>query len=82
MEQQMFNNTSILAWLTYYAEHTQVDLRKVKILDITRKNKNVIPTVESHNNTLVFTDTGHPDIFYGTNREVLLGEPFGESCGA
>ena len=64
MEQQMFNNTSILAWLTYYAEHTQVDLRKVKILDITRKNKNVIPTVESHNNTLVFTDTGHPDIFY------------------
>ena len=64
MEQQMFNNSSILGWLTYYAEHTQVDLRKVKILDITRKNKNVIPTVESHNNTLVFTDTGHPDIFY------------------
>lgn len=26
--------------------------------------------------------SGHPDIFYGTNREVLLGEPFGESCGA
>ena len=49
MEQQMFNNSSILAWLTYYAEHTQVYLRKVKILDITRKNKNVIPTVESHN---------------------------------
>ena len=64
MEQQMFSNTSILAWLTYYAEHTQVDLGKVKILDITRKNKNLIPTVESHNNTLVFTEAGHPDIFY------------------
>ncbi len=64
MEHHMFNNASILAWLTYYAEHTQVDLGKVKILDITRKNKNLIPTVESHNNTLVFTEAGHPDIFY------------------
>ena len=64
MEQQMFSNSSILAWLTYYAEHTQVDLGRIKILDITRKNKNVIPTVESHNSTLIFTEAGHPDIFY------------------
>ena len=64
MEQQMFSNASILAWLTYYAEHTPVDLGRIKILDITRKNKNVIPTVESHNSTLVFTEAGHPDIFY------------------
>lgn len=63
-EKQMFSNDSILAWLTYYAETTNVDLQKVKILDITRKNKNLIPTVESHNATLVFTEAGHPDIFY------------------
>ena len=63
-EKQVFSNDSILAWLTYYAETTNVDLQKVKILDITRKNKNLIPTVESHNATLVFTEAGHPDIFY------------------
>ncbi len=64
MEQRMFSNTHILAWLQYFAEHTQVDLEKVKILDITRKNKNLIPTVESHSAVLVFTEAGHPDIFY------------------
>ena len=63
-EKQMFSNDSILAWLTYYAETTNVDLQKVKILDITRKNKNLIPTVEANNATLVFTEAGHPDIFY------------------
>ena len=63
-QQRMFSNASILAWLTYYAEHTQVDLGRTKILDITRKNKNLIPTVESHSSTLVFTEAGHHDIFY------------------
>lgn len=64
MEQQMFTNSHILSWLQYYAENTAVDLEKVKILDITRKNKNLIPTVESHSSVLVFTEAGHPDIFY------------------
>jgi precorrin-6Y C5,15-methyltransferase (decarboxylating) len=41
-----------------------VDLEHVKILDITRKNKNLIPTVEAHRSVLVFTEAGHPDIFY------------------
>jgi precorrin-6Y C5,15-methyltransferase (decarboxylating) len=41
-----------------------VDLEHVKILDITRKNKNLIPAVEAHQSVLVFTEAGHPDIFY------------------
>ncbi len=64
MEQQLFTNSLILAWLQYYAENTHVDLEKVKLLDITRKNKNLIPTVESNSAVLVFTEAGHPDIFY------------------
>ena len=64
MEQQLFNNSHILAWLQYFSDQTQVDLEKVKLLDITRKNKNLIPTVESHSAVLVFTEAGHPDIFY------------------
>ena len=51
----------------------QVDLEKVKILDITRRNKNLIPTVESNDAVLVFTEAGHPDIFYRM-WDVGLGE--------
>lgn len=64
MEQRLFTNSHILAWLQYYADNTQVDLEKVKLLDITRKNKNLIPAVESHAAVLVFTEAGHQDIFY------------------
>lgn len=64
MENQLFNNSNILAWLQYFADNTKVDLEKVKIIDITRKNKNLIPTVESHSSVLVFTEAGHPNIFY------------------
>ena len=64
MEQNLFTNAHILAWLQYFSDNTEVDLERVKILDITRKNKNLIPTVESHRSVLVFTEAGHPDIFY------------------
>ena len=64
MEDRMFSNSHILAWLDYYAQNAPIALEKVKIIDITRKNKNLIPTVESHKSTLVFTDVGHDDIFY------------------
>lgn len=64
MENNLFTNAHILAWLQYFSDHSEVDLERVKILDITRKNKNLIPTVESHRSVLVFTEAGHPDIFY------------------
>ena len=73
MEKQLFSNTNILTWLQYYAENTQVDLEKVKILDITRRNKNLIPTVESNDAVLVFTEAGDQDIFYRM-WDVGLGE--------
>lgn len=64
MDQQLFTNEIILSWLQYFAKNTPIDLEKVKMLDITRKNKNVIPTVESRKATLVFTEAGDKDIFY------------------
>lgn len=64
MEQRLFNNSHVLAWLQYFSDNTEVDLEHVKILDITRKNKNLIPAVESHSCVLVFTEAGHQDIFY------------------
>lgn len=64
MENRVFNNSHVLAWLEYFSNNTEVDLEHVKILDITRKNKNLIPAVEAHRSVLVFTEAGHKDIFY------------------
>ena len=64
MENRLFSNSSIISWLQYFADNTEVDLEHVRLLDITRKNKNIIPTVEAHRCVLVFTEAGHPDIFY------------------
>lgn len=61
---KLFSNTSIISWLQYFSENTEIDLEHVKLLDITRKNKNVIPTVEAHRCVLVFTEAGNADIFY------------------
>jgi precorrin-6Y C5,15-methyltransferase (decarboxylating) len=59
-----FNNESILRWLSYFSQHSQLDLGTLKILDITRENKNIIPAVQSSRQVMVLTDAGHPDIFY------------------
>ena len=64
MKEQLFSNEVILSWLQYYAQNTAIDLEHVKMIDITKKNKNVIPTVEAHKTTLVFTNAGVDDIFY------------------
>ena len=64
MENALFNNKHIISWLQYFSDNTDIDLEHVKILDITKKNKNLIPTCEAHRCVLVFTEAGHPDIFY------------------
>ena len=64
MDNALFTNKHIISWLQYFSDNTDIDLEHVKILDITKKNKNLIPTCEVHRCVLVFTEAGHPDIFY------------------
>ncbi|NLX01525.1 MAG: precorrin-6B methylase [Syntrophomonadaceae bacterium] len=64
MEQTMFTKEVILSWLQYFSQNVDINLAKLKMLDITGKNKNLIPTVMTNRAVLVFTDAGHPDIFY------------------
>ncbi|MBS1198663.1 MAG: Precorrin-6B methylase 2-like protein [Proteobacteria bacterium] len=64
MEPSIFTNDVILAWLRYFAEHVDISLADVRMLDITGRNKNLIPAVMSNRVVLVFTDAGHPDMFY------------------
>ncbi len=64
MDKQIFTNDIILSWLQYFSKNTPVDLEKIKMIDITRKHKNLIPICESHKAVLVFTEAGNQDIFY------------------
>jgi precorrin-6B methylase 2 len=64
VEQTMFTNEVILSWLQYFSQNAPINLAKLKILDITGKNKNLIPAIMNNRAVLVFTDAGHPDIFY------------------
>lgn len=64
MEETMFSNEVILSWLQYFSQNVDFNLAKLKMLDITGKNKNLIPTVMCNRMVLVFTDAGHPEIFY------------------
>lgn len=64
VEQTIFTNEVILSWLQYFSRNVEINLSKLRMLDITGKNKNLIPTVMSTRAVLVFTDAGHPDIFY------------------
>lgn len=64
VEETIFGNEDILAWLHYFSQNMDINLTSLKMLDITGKNKNLIPTVMCNRAVLVFTDAGHPDIFY------------------
>lgn len=64
VEQTIFTNEVILSWLEYFSKNVAINLTKLKILDITGKNKNLLSTIMTSRAVLVFTDAGHPDIFY------------------
>ena len=56
VEQTMFTNEVILSWLQYFSQNVEINLAEVKMLDITGKNKNLMPTIISNRAVLVFTD--------------------------
>ena len=64
MELKMFTNDIIISWLEYFSKNVDISLADVKMLDITGKNRNLIPAIMCSRAVLVFTDAGHPDIFY------------------
>lgn len=74
VEQTMFTNETILSWLEYFSKNVDINLAELKMLDITAKNKNLVPTVMSNRAVLVFTDAGHPDIFYDMWNNAELGD--------
>lgn len=60
----IFHNSRKLAWMEYFSEKTELDIERVKLLDISLKKKNVIPAVEANHWVLVYSDGEHPTLFY------------------
>ncbi|MCR5667166.1 MAG: precorrin-6B methylase [Eubacterium sp.] len=60
----IFTNDIILSWLSYFSRETDVNLEKVKILDISKKKRNIIPTVESKRFVLILANEVHKNFFY------------------
>lgn len=63
-QKSSFSNNQMLAWLDYFSKKAGMDIEKIKLIDISKKKKNLIPTIETHKRVLVFIDDGHPGFFF------------------
>lgn len=59
-----FSNQNILDWLQFFSKKAGLDIEKIKLIDISKKKKNLIPTIETHKRVLVFADAGDPNFFF------------------
>ena len=63
-EKSIFTNDNILSWLQYYSNRAGLEIEKIKLIDISRKKKNLIPTIETHKRVLVLTDADQENLFF------------------
>ena len=59
-----FTNNQILSWLDYFSQKAGLDIEKIKLIDISKRKKNLIPTIETHKRVVVLIDEGHPGFFF------------------
>ena len=75
----VFSTKDMLDWLGYFADIANLNIERVKILNICEKMKNVRPTIEINKYVLLFADPSHKDICYFiwesglVNCKVLVG---------
>ena len=60
----IFSNDNILAWLQYYSNRAGLDIEKLRLIDISKRKKNLIPMIETHKRLLVLADADHPNFFF------------------
>ena len=63
-ERTAYNNKEMLAWTAYFADYMQVSPEKIKLVNICGREKNVIPTIETHKRVMIFADASHEGLFY------------------
>ena len=60
----IYTNDRILSWLKYFSEKADLNLERVKVIDITEKKKNVLPSVSANRRVLVFAGEDPKNLFY------------------
>lgn len=88
MKNSVFTNEQILSWIQYFGTQTELDLERIKIVDMSRENKNLLPAIQNFRTVLAFLDAEQNGIFYKLwdaglgDCEIWLGEglsPSGEA---
>ncbi len=64
MGDSSFSNSNILSWVGFFVKKTGIDVEKIKIIDISKKKRNLITTLETNKRVLVFADEGYPGFFF------------------
>lgn len=59
-----FSNDSILAWMGIFSDKMNVGPEKFKVINVCGKQKNVIPTIDTHKRVIIFADESHSELFY------------------
>lgn len=59
-----YNNKEMLEWTAYFSDIMNTSAEKIKLINICGKEKNVIPTIETHKRVMIFTDASHEGLFY------------------
>lgn len=59
-----YSTENILSWMGYFSGKMSVGPEKFKVLNICGREKNVIPTIETHKRVLIFADKDHSELFY------------------
>lgn len=59
-----YNNKEMLEWTAYFSDLMNTTPEKIRLINICGKQKNVVPTVETHKRVMIFVDKTHEDIFY------------------
>lgn len=60
----IFTNENVLSWLQYYSNRAGLEIEQIKLIDISKKKKNLIASIETHKRVLVLADNDHPNFFF------------------
>ena len=59
-----FSNGEMLAWTAHFSDIMNTSAEKIKLVNICGKEKNLIPTIETHKRVMIFADSTQENLFY------------------
>ena len=59
-----YSNKEMLAWTAHFSDIMNTSPEKIKLVNICGKEKNLVPTIETHKRVMIFADATHENLFY------------------